>query len=578
MQGGEGRIACPIHNGKNKNFAVNAETGQSICHSDCGRGWDILSLEQELTGADFTKAKAEVFQIIGRVNGNGHHAQNGRARVQALPLKPADSVRKTLEGGGWVYHSHADFGDFLRQVRFEHSVKLQTAKGRPEKTFVWEYRSGDDWFSGTAGAKPPIYFNTTAWNQGGKGPLLLVEGWGKANAADALGIAAASMKELSETNVEQLAGSTVAIWPDNDAPGRKMATKGAELLGKHGAEVFMIEPPAELPEGGDIVDAIGLGWDRERILGLIEGATRMTERPFTIDDLPAVRASQEPIAYLREPELPECSLIGITGDSGSGKSTLVRAWVRDAIEAGSPCLILDRESPRPVAADCMDRLRIVDGPLLRWWGGWHSEAPGPIAVSVIEWVKASLGAGLKPIVVVDSLIAFLGGDENDASVMRGFMNGARHLADMGATVIVIHHDGKADSARDFRGSSDWKASVDAAFHVTNITSDGKLDRLNLRCYKSRYGFSGSLVYRYAGGLFIRDERVDAPAIVAADQLTALLRTNPGVGTKEFEDLAAKANLGRNRARDFLSSGVLAGTIRRDPGTKNRQHHYLSEGE
>jgi hypothetical protein len=158
------------------------------------------------------------------------------------------------------------------------------------------------------------------------------------------------------------------------------------------------------------------------------------------------------------------------------------------------------------------------------------------------------------------------------------MNGARHLADLGGTVVAIHHAGKSESSADFRGSSDWKASVDAAFHVANISQDGKLDRLSLRCYKSRYGFTGSLVYRYAGGLFVRDERTDAPAIIAADQLTALLRTNPGVGAKEFEDLAAKANLGRNRARDFLSNGVLAGTIRRETAARNRQHHYLAEAE
>ena len=37
--------------------------------------------------------------------------------------------------------------------------------------------------------------------------------------------------------------------------------------------------------------------------------------------------------------------------------------------------------------------------------------------------------------------------------------------------------------------------IDQAFHVTNISSDGKLDRIRLRCFKSRFGLSGNLVYR-----------------------------------------------------------------------------------
>ena len=327
---------------------------------------------------------------------------------------------------------------------------------------------------------------------------------------------------------------------------------------------------------------LGLRSNTEEVDGILDELRALShgkspDRPTitSIEELPAVGESSEAIVYLREPELPRGSIVGLTGDSGSGKSTIATAWLRDAIADGIPVLVLDRENPRPVVLDRMARLGLHDGPLLRWFGGWNGEVISPDAHEVMEWVKSCQP---RPLILIDSLIAFLGGDENDASVMRSFMNGSRQLVDLGATVCVVHHDGKADSARDFRGSSDWKASVDAAFHVTNITSDGKLDRLNLRCYKSRYGFAGSLVYRYAGGLFVRDERVDAPAIIAADQLTALLRTNPGVGTKEFEDLAAKANLGRNRARDFLGNGVLAGTIRRDSGAKNRQHHYLSEAE
>ena len=61
------RSPCPIHHGKDHNFAVNPDTGLWFCHSACGCGGDILSLEMALTGADFKTAKAEVFRLVGRI-------------------------------------------------------------------------------------------------------------------------------------------------------------------------------------------------------------------------------------------------------------------------------------------------------------------------------------------------------------------------------------------------------------------------------------------------------------------------------------------------------------------------------
>ncbi len=295
-----------------------------------------------------------------------------------------------------------------------------------------------------------------------------------------------------------------------------------------------------------------------------------------IDDLPAVDALPEPVFYIRDPELPEGAIIGLTGDSGSGKSTLATAWARDAIAAGRSVLILDRENPRSVVQDRMRRLNLADSPLLRWAGGWNGDdAPGPEAAVVISWVRT---CPVKPIVIVDSLAAFLGGDENSATDMRRFMHFCRRLADLGACVVIIHHDGKADTAKDFRGSSDFKSAIDQAFHATNVSADLRLDRIRLRCFKSRFGLCSEIIYRHADGRVTRDERTHAPERTVTDQLTALLRLNPGVTTKRFEDLAAKQNLGRNRARDFLGNGVLAGSICRESSGNKYRHHLPAEAQ
>src|SRR5579871_1018273 len=81
--GAEWRGICPVHRGERDSFAVNPETGDAFCHSQCGRGWDILALEQLLSDTDFMTAKADVFRIVGRVeSSNGNHGRPRPARIE----------------------------------------------------------------------------------------------------------------------------------------------------------------------------------------------------------------------------------------------------------------------------------------------------------------------------------------------------------------------------------------------------------------------------------------------------------------------------------------------------------------
>jgi hypothetical protein len=66
QRGRQWRGPCPIHHGRDDNFAVDPASGLWICRSQCGRGADILDLEMSLTGADFKTALAAVYAIVGR--------------------------------------------------------------------------------------------------------------------------------------------------------------------------------------------------------------------------------------------------------------------------------------------------------------------------------------------------------------------------------------------------------------------------------------------------------------------------------------------------------------------------------
>jgi energy-coupling factor transporter ATP-binding protein EcfA2 len=294
-----------------------------------------------------------------------------------------------------------------------------------------------------------------------------------------------------------------------------------------------------------------------------------------IAGLPTIRECgvASAIEYLHEPELPRGALIAFTGDSGSGKSTLLLSWAAEISAAGTPVLILDRENPISAIVERFGRLGILDERLLRYWGGWRpEEPPQPDDPRVIAWVKS---CELRPLVIVDSMIAFHGGDENDAGETRAFIQRCRTIADLGGKAAVIHHDGKSDTAKDYRGSSDFKAAVDAAFHVSNSGPDGRLGIIRLRCFKSRFGFAGEILYHYRGGRFERDLDATAPSRTVADQLASLLRTNPGATVVEFERLAVDCDLGRARARTFLTDGVLSGAIRREKGAGRVMRHFLA---
>src|SRR5215471_8561531 len=100
QRGREWRGACPIHQGKNDNFAVEPDTGRWFCHSACGRGGDLLELEAALTGGDFPTRKAEVFRLVGRIDPD--YRRNGtRTNGNSVGTAPTKPTKPTSTAGGW---------------------------------------------------------------------------------------------------------------------------------------------------------------------------------------------------------------------------------------------------------------------------------------------------------------------------------------------------------------------------------------------------------------------------------------------------------------------------------------------
>jgi hypothetical protein len=298
----------------------------------------------------------------------------------------------------------------------------------------------------------------------------------------------------------------------------------------------------------------------------------------SIEDVASVRSfASQRIEWLIEPIFAIGNVVLLTAEPGGGKSTIVLSMA-DAISRGKPfagyrtqqrpVLYLDLENPLSTVVERMDRLGINDGPSLKMWGGWCEEEPPEANCPIVrEYVAA---CAMPPLIVVDSLISFFKGSENDSAEIRAHMHGYRQLAHLGATVLVLHHTGKADSSKEYRGSSDIKAAVDVAYHLVNLGDPARLSLLRLRAFKSRITVAPEVILNYRDGQFTSSEPFDRPS--NTDLLIDLLKQNPRIKSKEFQDLALEKGLGRNRASEFIKREVDSGRIRVSLGDHNTRFH------
>lgn len=298
-----------------------------------------------------------------------------------------------------------------------------------------------------------------------------------------------------------------------------------------------------------------------------------------IEDLPDLDlVGEASIEWIVEKMIAKGALHMLTSEPGAGKSTLTAA-ICYAVSMGRPfagrsttkcsVLILDAENPGPAIVERFQRLRIRTHEVFKVWGQWvGQDPPSAGGVTVLEWVAR---CNPKPLIVVDSVIAFHPGAENDSNETRQYMAQYRLLTALGATVILLHHTGKSETSKEYRGSSDYKASIDIGYKLTSLGDGTRLSWLELRPFKQRFSVDPLIRLSYKDGVFNAEQTAGTKGV--AERLTDLLKLNPGVTKAEFEALAGADDLGRNRARDFLESGVTAGSVRRQVGPKNRHLHF-----
>ena len=150
------------------------------------------------------------------------------------------------------------------------------------------------------------------------------------------------------------------------------------------------------------------------------------------------------------------------------------------------------------------------------------------------------------------------------------------LAAAGAGVIVLHHTGKADTAKQYRGSSDIKAAVDIAYVLESVSEpDAGMRSLRMKTFKNRLALPETLCIEYHDGRF---ELSGRRAETNRELLERIIGEHPGASKAEIETLASAAAISQKRTRALLDEGVRSGWLHPEVGARGRQSYRLAEVE
>lgn len=382
-----------------------------------------------------------------------------RARREWEQAAPASLDHPYLAAKGTKPHG-------LRQDR---DGRLLVPLCGPDATLWSLQRIGRD---GQKGFLPGGRVAGACWTvQTGSGPVIVAEG-----AATAASIAeavpgATVVAAMSAGNLEHIArdhrskhpSAQIILGGDDDTltagnPGRTKAEAAAQAVG--GVAIF---PPG----GGDWNDyhrAHGL----EAVAKEFTGAKR---QPF-FERIGDLLAEPKPVDWLIKGYLERGTVAVLLGQPGRGKTYLALDWACHVATGRDWCEQRTRQAPALLIAGEGQQA------VIRRAAAWHTvhgglhDAPlhisrGAVALNsdAFEQVMAEIAQmPEKPgLVIIDTVARCLSGDENAPEPMGGFVKALDRLRDeTGATILALHHPGKADPT-DPRGHSSLRGAIDALF-------------------------------------------------------------------------------------------------------------------
>lgn len=302
--------------------------------------------------------------------------------------------------------------------------------------------------------------------------------------------------------------------------------------------------------------------------------------PFTLATLPSIWELDAEVEWLVKDLIPESAVTLLSGETGHGKSWLALSLACSVAHGQDflglqtsqrDALIVDKENSAAIYRQRLEVLHVAPTPRMYVWGLWNERQPeGPSFSLVVNFVKEHD----HPLIVFDSLIAFHPGSEQDSAETRRYMDGFRQLAALGATVLVIHHTGKGENTKQYRGSSDILASVDMAYLVSKRTASSdslKITSLALKPFKTRTGEPEPIKIEFVEGQFMPQGN-QSLSIVAG-----ILQKNPRSNQSAVVKYAA-GKLSQNQVRAALDKGERDGLFQVSKGAYNAKLYSLRDAK
>ena len=191
------------------------------------------------------------------------------------------------------------------------------------------------------------------------------------------------------------------------------------------------------------------------------------------------------------------------------------------------------------------------------------EPRGPADMSILKFAREE-----RPLIIFDSLIGFHSGSEQDASETRRHFQYYRRLAAVGASPVVLHHTGKGDNSKQYRGSSDIKGAVDCAYLLEALgdTAAG-LKTLRLTPFKSRLSLVQTVRLEYAAGRFLVSREQASPQ---RETVERIVEENPGLSESGLVKRAMEQGIAKHKAEALFADAVRDDWLERNVGKRGKK--------
>lgn len=398
-----------------------------------------------------------------------------------------DGATQLTAGGG--QHYLAVYDDAFRSCKLADGVDL-LSDGRyfvaypstiESRSYQWEGSS--DPFEGVAPTKVPQKWRDAFAKRSkkGNGASVPIGGIISGNRNAGLTAIGGSMRRYGMSEAEIMAALAIANETRCDIP--LPSSELSQIVRSVCRYAPESDVAADAALGDDAAESILASVEQERTGFFLTRASSLLTQPAAIE-------------WVIRGWLPANGIAMIYGESGVGKSFVAldmachivtgKAWRNSKTKCNQVVYMAGEGNygmRSRIASWCKHHGVAADGGMNRLLVSNQAiDMDSPDAAAIIIRAVRDLTKESVSVLYIDTLNNHMAGDENAAKDARAMLNVCAIVARaLGATVVLVHHTGHAEDAKGrARGSSAWKAALDASILVSR-----RDDVLAITCTKMK---------------------------------------------------------------------------------------------